>query len=78
MFNPKKANYAFPYAYQIQEMMYSHDPEVQTKGKMIWKRYLEMRDCTRCQTDTYVPHFNCIRSGAIGHSKTHCTASACF
>jgi len=27
----------------------------------------------------YVPHFNCLYNGnAIGHSKCHCTADACY
>lgn len=36
-------------------------------------------DCARCQTDPYVPHDNCLYGGrAMGHSRTHCTADACY
>ncbi len=34
--------------------------------------------CNRCKTDPYVPHYNCKRPGAIGHSVDHCTASGCY
>ena len=38
----------------------------------------EKEECERCKRDSYVPHDNCIYGGGHGHSKTHCTASACF
>lgn len=35
--------------------------------------------CPRCKTDKYVPHYNCMYHGnAVGHSKAHCTANACY
>lgn len=35
--------------------------------------------CKRCETDAYVPHFNCQYGGnAVGHSASHCTADACY
>jgi hypothetical protein len=35
--------------------------------------------CERCKWDTAVPHNNCLYNGnAIGHSKAHCTADACY
>ena len=35
--------------------------------------------CTRCQDPYDVPHFSCIYNGlSIGHSKSHCTANACW
>ena len=35
--------------------------------------------CKRCETDTFVPHNNCIYGGkAMGHSEAHCTADSCF
>ena len=35
--------------------------------------------CERCKWDTAVPHNNCLYGGnAIGHSKAHCTADACY
>lgn len=34
--------------------------------------------CDRCP-DIHVPHFNCLYGGnAMGHSKAHCTADACY
>lgn len=38
-------------------------------------------ECVRCQSgdSSDVPHFNCMYQGkAIGHSKAHCTANACW
>ena len=38
-----------------------------------------VEDCKRCQDKYDVPHFNCMYKGkAIGHSDSHCTASACY
>jgi len=35
--------------------------------------------CERCTTDAFVPHFSCMYAGrAMGHSESHCTASACY
>lgn len=40
---------------------------------------LTPENCPRCKWDTVVPHYNCMYQGkAIGHSKAHCTADACF
>lgn len=42
-------------------------------------RYKVDPTCSRCETDEYVPHYNCIYSGnAAGHSASHCTADSCF
>jgi hypothetical protein len=36
-------------------------------------------DCERCSTDASVPHFMCLYGGnRMGHSESHCTASACY
>lgn len=36
-------------------------------------------NCKRCTTDAYVPHYNCMYEGkAMGHSRAHCTANACY
>jgi hypothetical protein len=36
-------------------------------------------NCARCDTDAYVPHYNCLYNGnAVGHSAAHCTANACY
>lgn len=43
-------------------------------------RLIEM-GCERCLRldSTDVQHYNCMYNGqAIGHSKAHCTANACF
>ena len=34
--------------------------------------------CERCKIDPYVPHYNCLRPRAVGHSGTHCTADSCY
>ena len=37
-----------------------------------------MPGCKRCETDAYTPHYSCLYAGkAMGHSESHCTASAC-
>lgn len=41
--------------------------------------YRTAEGCTRCTTDAYVPHYNCLYNGrAAGHSAAHCTADACY
>lgn len=35
--------------------------------------------CERCEWDNSVPHDSCLYGGnAVGHTKAHCTANACF
>lgn len=36
-------------------------------------------ECERCKWDNHIAHDSCLYGGnAIGHSRSHCTADACF
>lgn len=50
---------------------------VRTMGDTL--RNARPAECVECRTNVYVPHNSCLYGGnRTGHSKTHCTANACY
>lgn len=53
--------------------------EYATNGERWGNPVLVHLNCERCMAFPIgVPHDNCRHPDRAGHSKTHCTASACF
>jgi len=72
-----KTDTGLPIAFDLPEEAEEYVATATPKCKIVRRSIV---DCPRCDRADFsdVPHFNCIRPGAVGHSADHCTASACF